>query len=142
MLSMDIFNNYYYEEPFFFLDAVSIVWLCCPSLCSVSDSTGALQTGKLAHPPSGVALFCHGRCWAAQLSSAQPSHPDSCLPPHCFPACNQDSSSCLILRCLFARSSAWSWGCNLVRLPSRESRKKRPALTDPELGSETARPKC
>lgn len=135
-VSMDIFDNSYFEEPFFPLDAVGVAWLCCPAFALevIQQPRG---TGRLAHPPSGAALLSHGRCQVAQLSRA-----NCCLHLHCFPTCSQDSSGCLILCCLSARCSTWSWGCDLVRLPSRESWKEMPTLTGPELISETVKPKC
>lgn len=64
------------KNPFFFLDAVGVVRLCCPGLCSGRKSPRPRGTGRLAHPPSGAALLSRSRCQAAQLSRA-----DSCLPP-------------------------------------------------------------
>lgn len=135
-VSVDIFNNDYSEDPFFLLDAVGVAWFCCPAF-ALEVIQRPRGTGRLAHPRSGVALLSHGRCQAAQLS-----HADSCLHLRCFPTCSQDSSGCLILCCLSARSSTWSWDHNLVSLPSRESWKERPLLADPELSSETVKPKC
>lgn len=144
MLSMDIFDNDDSEESFFsflvLLMQFGAVLLPQPLLWKWFGWGRPCGRGELAdrHMPLVVQLS-FPMADARQPSSTVPA-PASHL--HCFPTCSQGSSSCLILSCLSARSSAWSWGCDLVRLPSRERWRERPLLTDPGLGNETARPKC
>lgn len=99
MLSVDIFDNEYSEEPFFFfLLMVSCeVYLCFRSICSGNDLLGCAPSK--VNWQTGMPILTHSRCQAAQLS-----HANLCLLLHCFPTCNQGFPSCLSLCCLSARS--------------------------------------
>lgn len=137
MLSMDIFNNDYSKEPFFFLDAVGVVWLCCPGLCSGRKSPRPRGTGRLAHPPSGAALLSHSRCQAAQLSRA-----DSCLPPSLLSHLQSELLRLPDLTLPICKEQHMELGLQSCKVAFQGKLERKATLTDPELGSETARPKC
>lgn len=120
------------KNPFFFS------W-CCLVRCASAAPAFALEIICWVVP--------HGQGnWqtGSSFPTADARQPSSAMPPsafclHCFPTCNQGSSSCLSLCCLSARSIWWSWACNLVRLFYGKSAKKAHHW---QVLSWAVRPKC
>lgn len=67
------------KNLFFFLDAVGVVWLCCPRICSGSDWAGARPVAEGNWQLGTSTPWCSSPF--PQQVPGSPAHAGSCLPP-------------------------------------------------------------